>query len=317
MNNKKCYAVVTTVYNDEKYIKRYMSDILSQTLAPSEIVIADGGSTDNILEIVEEYRKKVCIPIIFLYGKRLNISEGYNSAIKKAKEKILMITSVGNRYPEDCFEKLLEQVEKNNYDAAYTAVKGSTDTDFSRGYNKGILHNYIIMDIPSNHGTMIKKEVIEELDYFYEGFFYAGEDLEFYTRFRKNKKTSICLKNEYIIWDVPKDNKEFKKQIKLYQIADMQIYNNIFIFLRVLKNVVMLSLPIVTIICILFFTRFLKKIGIILLLLWGGYNLAYIIKYTLLGWLLYIEKKWLQLLYIAQNVGYLKDTNKIIKERRV
>ena len=41
------YSIVTTVYNDESKILELLKCIESQTLKPDEIIIVDGGSSDN------------------------------------------------------------------------------------------------------------------------------------------------------------------------------------------------------------------------------------------------------------------------------
>ena len=49
------YSIAITIYNDEKSISTLLCDMLKQTVKPSEIVVADGGSTDNSAKLVREY----------------------------------------------------------------------------------------------------------------------------------------------------------------------------------------------------------------------------------------------------------------------
>ena len=48
-------SVIVIAYNAEKYIKRCMDSLLSQTFKDFEIVAVNDGSTDNTLKILEEY----------------------------------------------------------------------------------------------------------------------------------------------------------------------------------------------------------------------------------------------------------------------
>ena len=51
-------TVVTTSFNDEKNIKEYLECFFSQTLQPKELIIADGGSSDKTIEIIEEVKER-------------------------------------------------------------------------------------------------------------------------------------------------------------------------------------------------------------------------------------------------------------------
>lgn len=108
------YAIVTTTYNDETGIGKYIENILMQTILPVELIIADGGSKDNTCKIINKYSKEFAdkIQITLCAAGRLNIAEGFNLAIKSSSEEIIGITGVGNHYPNDYFEKLLAGMKK-------------------------------------------------------------------------------------------------------------------------------------------------------------------------------------------------------------
>jgi glycosyltransferase involved in cell wall biosynthesis len=52
------YALITSAYNEEKYIQTTMNAVVSQTILPSKWVIISDGSTDGTDEIVTAYSKK-------------------------------------------------------------------------------------------------------------------------------------------------------------------------------------------------------------------------------------------------------------------
>ncbi len=54
MDNIKV-SVILPVYNGEKYIKKCMESLISQTLKEIEIICVDDGSVDGTLEALKEY----------------------------------------------------------------------------------------------------------------------------------------------------------------------------------------------------------------------------------------------------------------------
>ena len=48
-------SVIIPVYNAEKYLKQCLNSICRQTLQEIEIICVDDGSTDNSLNILQEY----------------------------------------------------------------------------------------------------------------------------------------------------------------------------------------------------------------------------------------------------------------------
>lgn len=51
-------SVILPVYNEEQYIRQCLDSILTQTLKDIEIICIDDGSTDNSLQILQDYAKQ-------------------------------------------------------------------------------------------------------------------------------------------------------------------------------------------------------------------------------------------------------------------
>lgn len=247
------YTAVTTVYNNEDEIVDYLDNMLCQTMPPDQIIIADGGSSDNTSRIVDHYAKNSQCIIKLIYGKRLNIAEGFNEAIRKADNSIIAITAIGNRYKSDYFEILYNMMVNYNYDICYGAVRGTKKNTFQVTYANTFLNGDRgeCLPIGSNHGVLIKKSIIEITGYFYEKFYYAGEDTEFYQRANDMGAISKCIEEAYMEWDTPKDIIGFIKQIKYYTIARMQIEEN----RALIGEYIKVSSPIWTLVITLIFFR--------------------------------------------------------------
>lgn len=86
-------SVIVTIKNEGEAIRPLLDSLLDQVRQPDEIVICDGGSTDNTLEIIESYRQWLPVKIEIAPGA--NISQGRNRAIAAAAGPIIAATDAG------------------------------------------------------------------------------------------------------------------------------------------------------------------------------------------------------------------------------
>ncbi len=52
-------SVVVAAYNGEEFIKDQLQSIVNQSVRPDEIVITDDGSSDQTLDILHDFSKKL------------------------------------------------------------------------------------------------------------------------------------------------------------------------------------------------------------------------------------------------------------------
>lgn len=218
------YTVVATTFNDSKEIKTYLKSICCQTFPPKEIIIADGGSSDDTVLICTKFDSGDKTKITVLNDGRLNISQGYNLAIRNTTTEYVGVTGIGNYYATDYFEKLLRYIPE--YDVVYSPVRGYDINKYAKKYNRTFLNGDCgqRISIATNHGALIRKSIFDDLGYFYEKFVYAGEDAEFYQLVKDAGYSTLIVPDAKCLWYTPKNRMEFLKQIKNYAIADMQIY---------------------------------------------------------------------------------------------
>jgi glycosyltransferase involved in cell wall biosynthesis len=95
-------SLITTVKNEEQSIVDFLSSIACQTRIPDEVVIVDGGSTDNTIPLIREF-KGLNIRCI---EQRSNIASGRNLAIHNAQHEIIAVTDAGCRLRPDWLEKI-------------------------------------------------------------------------------------------------------------------------------------------------------------------------------------------------------------------
>jgi glycosyltransferase involved in cell wall biosynthesis len=104
-------SVIATVKNEGEAIRPLLDSLIQQTRIPDEVVICDGGSQDNTLQILEEYKRWLPLKVVIAPGA--NISQGRNQAIAKAEGPIIAATDAGvilsPYWIEDLIQPILEQ----------------------------------------------------------------------------------------------------------------------------------------------------------------------------------------------------------------
>jgi glycosyltransferase involved in cell wall biosynthesis len=125
---KSAVSVVSTVLNEEQDIDRLVTSLMEQTLAPAEVIIVDGGSTDGTWERLLAAKAKYpnLIPIrdesCRLPMSQGPIARGRNEAIRAASSKVVACADAGCSYEPDWLERLTGSIR--NGEAEY-AVGGS------------------------------------------------------------------------------------------------------------------------------------------------------------------------------------------------
>jgi glycosyltransferase involved in cell wall biosynthesis len=86
-------TIIATVKDEGEALRPLLDSIIDQTRQPDEVVICDGGSADETLSVLEEYRQWLPLRIIAAPGS--NISQGRNRAIAEATGDVIAATDAG------------------------------------------------------------------------------------------------------------------------------------------------------------------------------------------------------------------------------
>lgn len=108
-------SVITTVKNEQAAIGSLLESLTTQTRLPDEVVIVDGGSTDDTVARIKTFAqsKEFGVPVRLLVRPGYNISQGRNAAIKAAHGPVIASTDAGVRLSPDWLAKLTAPFEDN------------------------------------------------------------------------------------------------------------------------------------------------------------------------------------------------------------
>jgi glycosyltransferase involved in cell wall biosynthesis len=100
-------SVIVTILNEREAIERLLESLAAQTRMPDEVLLADGGSTDGTLDLLNDWAASEQLPLRVLNEPGANISEGRNAAISAATGDVIVSTDAGVRLDKDWLEKLV------------------------------------------------------------------------------------------------------------------------------------------------------------------------------------------------------------------
>ncbi|HSD83101.1 MAG TPA: glycosyltransferase [Anaerolineae bacterium] len=98
-------SLIVTVLNEAHSLPTLLDSIAAQTRPPDEVIICDGGSTDNTIELLHAERR---FPVRVIERPGSNISQGRNAAIAAAAGEVIASTDAGVRLHPQWLEKLIE-----------------------------------------------------------------------------------------------------------------------------------------------------------------------------------------------------------------
>lgn len=242
---------ITTVYNEESTIVDLLKSIFSQTKFPDEVIIVDGGSTDNTVFEISNFKfptsgPKANIKLILKNGNR---SIGRNEAIKRASNEIIVCSDAGCILDKDWVKNIIKPFDYLRADVVAGYYRGQAKTIFQKCLIPYVLVMPDRVDknnfLPATRSIAFKKSVWKKIGGFPEDF----SDNEDYIFARKLKKinANIVFEKKAIVYWMPRNNIK-DTFVMFYRFAKGDAESRIFrqkvilIFLRYILGFVLLSL---------------------------------------------------------------------------
>jgi glycosyltransferase involved in cell wall biosynthesis len=174
-------TLISTVFNEGAAIRRLLDTIAGQTLPPDEIVIVDGGSTDDTVAQMQAYAGR--LPLRVLVEPGANISRGRNVAIAAAQGDIIAVTDAGTRLEPTWLEDITRPLRQ---DSSVQTAAGfflpDPTTPFELAMGAAVLPQPDEIDpttfLPSSRSVAFRKTVWEQVGGYPEWLDYC-EDIVF------------------------------------------------------------------------------------------------------------------------------------------
>lgn len=112
------FSVVVPIYNAEKYLKKCIKSIISQTFEDFELILADDGSTDSSSEICKKFKKKDN-RIKYFRKENGGCLQTRVYGVEKSSGKYILFCDADDYYlNRDCFKNINKFLSIDNIDFA-------------------------------------------------------------------------------------------------------------------------------------------------------------------------------------------------------
>ena len=128
MKNPK-FSIIVPVYNTEKYLKRCLDSIKSQTFKDYEVIIVNDGSTDNSSDIISKYPYKV------INQENLGLSMARNNGVKASIGDYLIFLDSDDYIEKDLLKEINNSLS-NSPDLVRYQIKDVFDNEDNINYEE-------------------------------------------------------------------------------------------------------------------------------------------------------------------------------------
>ncbi|RZJ99977.1 MAG: glycosyltransferase [Flavobacterium sp.] len=214
--NTPFISIVLPTYNGSRYIGQSIESCLAQSFHNFELIIVNDCSTDNTLEIINEFAKADARVVVInnTFNKKLPLS--LNTGFEVARGDYYTWTSDDNFYSKDALATMINVCEHDNtidlVYADYTLIDengkitgsrtfGDINKSFSKWLGCGACFLYKKSVHQQNNGYRPEAFLIEDYDFFVRAFaqnkFYylPNTDLYFY---REHSASLTSTQNTFI-----------------------------------------------------------------------------------------------------------------------
>ncbi len=121
------FSIIIPVYNVEKYIKKCLDSVFSQTYKDFEVIVVNDGTEDKSIDIVKKYKVKL------INQKNQGLSEARNTGVKNACGEYLIFLDSDDYLEKDLLKKVSEGLKNNPDVVRYQAkeVKDNEEKEFN------------------------------------------------------------------------------------------------------------------------------------------------------------------------------------------
>ncbi|MCM1135853.1 MAG: glycosyltransferase [Clostridium sp.] len=194
----KTLSLILTTYNSARQLTRTLESIEQQDYPKIEVNIKDGGSTDDTLKIIKEYKSSSSNAVNWTSSRDGGIYDAMNQGYKLSTGEVIVFFN-DLFLQKDAVSKMMKRLEANpECVGVHADLVYATDEKIVRYWKMGPQRSLYLGWMPGHPTLFLKRELYEKYG-LYRTKYKIAADYEFMVRFLKDKENKLAYQPETII----------------------------------------------------------------------------------------------------------------------
>jgi glycosyltransferase involved in cell wall biosynthesis len=179
MNDKVLVSIALCTYNGEAYLKQQLDSIVNQSYPEIELIAVDDGSSDNTLNILQEYSAKYSFIKLFINPVNLGYIKNFEKALSLCNGDYIALSDQDDIWDLNKIEKQVKAIGNNlliYHDSEFVDQDGQSlnlcMSDIMNLYRGDQPETFLFFNCISGHSVLMKKELRNELLPFPDAYYH-------------------------------------------------------------------------------------------------------------------------------------------------
>ncbi|MFA5951865.1 MAG: glycosyltransferase [Hyphomicrobium sp.] len=215
------FSCVTTVRNEGASIVDLLVSLAKQSALPRELILVDGGSTDDTIELVRRWSVGAPFEVKLIEAGKVNIARGRNIGTEQVSTDIIVFIDAGSVLkPSFCRELVGAFSTYPHLDAA----GGLYEASVTNANSKQFVWDFDTVDLttflPSARALAVQLATFRKTNGFPEYLTKTGEDTLFAVQLRQASKHWAVCRRAWTVWESPADAEPAERLTYSYASGD-------------------------------------------------------------------------------------------------
>lgn len=191
-------SLILTTYNSAENLSRTLASIDMQDYPAIEVIIKDGGSTDETMDIVKRYKQESRFEVKWSSGPDKGIYDAMNQGYRLCTGAVIVFFN-DLFLTSDAVSAMMHIIEEEEACVgAHADLVYATDEKVVRYWKMGPQKSLYTGWMPGHPTLFLKRQIYEQYGVYNESYKIAA-DYEFMIRFLKDRQNRLAYLPETII----------------------------------------------------------------------------------------------------------------------